>query len=377
MIADGHLVWVLDGYTTSDKYPYSQSFDGRGRAQRRRFNYVRNSVKATVDAYDGTIKFYVVDQKDPIIQAYRAAFPQLFTQLLEDAGPRSRPTCGSRRTCSAYQTDVYRTYHMTNPTTFYNKADLWEVSPDPGSGAVEAPTTDDVPTPTTTNTPQAASSTGQADRPDLPPDHGCPARPSEQFLILRPFVPVSKGNSSRTSCRSWSRSPTRAQYGKLESFTMPTGNNTVVRPGPGEQHDPQHRRDLVAVHAAEPAGLARRPGQPAADPDRGLAALHPADLRRVGEPDSSRRSGSWSCSTTGTAVIDTTRAAGARQFPAFNGLAPARDRPRRTPDAPATTPTADRRAETVGVAAEAGEQGSTTDAQDRARRPATSRSTRS
>ena len=73
-----HTLWVLDGYTTTSMYPYSQSTSGeQGLASD--FNYVRNSVKATVDAYDGTVTFYVFDQKDPIIRAWRKAFPDLFT----------------------------------------------------------------------------------------------------------------------------------------------------------------------------------------------------------------------------------------------------------------------------------------------------------
>ena len=73
-----HTLWVLDGYTTTSMYPYSQSTSGeQGLASD--FNYVRNSVKATVDAYDGTVTFYVFDPKDPIIQAWRKAFPDLFT----------------------------------------------------------------------------------------------------------------------------------------------------------------------------------------------------------------------------------------------------------------------------------------------------------
>ena len=78
VIANGRLVWMLDGYTTSDNYPYSQAFTGSG-GLNGSFNYVRNSVKATIDAYDGTIHFYVIDTKDPVIQAYESAFPHLFT----------------------------------------------------------------------------------------------------------------------------------------------------------------------------------------------------------------------------------------------------------------------------------------------------------
>src|SRR5581483_10626197 len=78
LILNGRVLWVIDGYTTTDRYPYAQSYSGDG-GLGGTYNYVRNSVKATVDAYDGTITFYVMDTKDPLLRAYRKAFPGLFT----------------------------------------------------------------------------------------------------------------------------------------------------------------------------------------------------------------------------------------------------------------------------------------------------------
>ena len=88
VLLNGRILWVIDAYTVTDRYPYSQSYSpdaGRlsgGSGLQTRFNYIRNSVKATVDAYDGTVKFYVYDDlqhPDPIVKAYRKAFPKLFT----------------------------------------------------------------------------------------------------------------------------------------------------------------------------------------------------------------------------------------------------------------------------------------------------------
>jgi uncharacterized protein len=227
VIANGRLVWMIDGYTTSDRYPYSESFNGEG-GLNGSFNYVRNSVKVTVDAYNGTIKYYVVDPKDPVIKAYRAAFPKLFTDFSE------MPTAIKRhlrypQDLFRTQTDVYRAYHMTNPTTFYNKADLWEVSPDPGSGEVNAATIEDIQTPTTTNAPQAASSTGRR----IDPIYllmRVPGETREQFLILRPFVPVSKGNALQNLVSFMVAKSEPTEYGRLQSFTMPTGSDTVYGP---------------------------------------------------------------------------------------------------------------------------------------------------
>ena len=226
VIANGRLVWLLDGYTTSDKYPYSQSFTGNG-GLNGSFNYVRNSVKVTIDAYDGTIKFYVVDKSDPVLQAYRSAFPQLFTDFSKMPAALKSHLRFPQDLFRA-QTDTYRTYHMVNPTTFYNKADLWEVSPDPGSGEVAAPQLPDVPT-TASNTPQAASSTGAR----IEPIYlliKLPGATREQFVILRPFVPVSKGNALQNLVSFMVAKSDPDDYGKLQSFTMPTGNNTVYGP---------------------------------------------------------------------------------------------------------------------------------------------------
>ncbi len=94
VVLNGRIVWVLDGYTTTNRYPYSQSISPTvppGSGLDTDFNYVRNSVKATIDAYDGTMHFYVVDPSDPIIQTYRKAFPDLFDDMSTDA----RRTAGS------------------------------------------------------------------------------------------------------------------------------------------------------------------------------------------------------------------------------------------------------------------------------------------
>ncbi len=226
VIANGRLVWLIDGYTSSDAYPYSESFNGEGGLSGS-FNYVRNSVKATVDAYDGTVRFYVVDTKDPLIRAYRTAFPQLFTDFTKM--PKAiKAHLRFPQDLFRAQTDVYRTYHMTNPTTFFTKADLWEVSPDPGTGAVVG-VTDTGAVTASTQVPQAASSGGKR----IDPIYllvKLPGQTHEQFIILRPFVPVSSGNALQNLVSFMVAKSEPDQYGKLESFTMPTGNNTVYGP---------------------------------------------------------------------------------------------------------------------------------------------------
>jgi uncharacterized membrane protein (UPF0182 family) len=117
--SDGRLMWMLDGYTTTDRYPYSDPVPGIG-------NYIRNSVKATVDAYNGDVTFYVADPSDPIVRAWAAAFPGLLkplAQMPEDLQRHIRYP----EDFFAIQARKYATYHMLEPQVFYNKEDLWAV----------------------------------------------------------------------------------------------------------------------------------------------------------------------------------------------------------------------------------------------------------
>jgi uncharacterized membrane protein (UPF0182 family) len=117
--ADGRLVWMLDGYTTTDRYPYSDPAPGLG-------NYVRNSVKVTVDAYHGDVTFYVADDGDPLVRAWAAAFPGLMkplAQMPEDLQRHIRYP----EDFFAIQARKYATYHMQDPQVFYNREDLWAV----------------------------------------------------------------------------------------------------------------------------------------------------------------------------------------------------------------------------------------------------------
>ncbi len=122
--AEGRLVWMIDGYTTSDSHPYSQHVVWN---QYERINYVRNSVKATVDAYDGSMHFYIADPSDPIIRAYHRLFPGLLEPLT--AMPAElREHLRYPEQLFSTQAQIYRTYHMRDPQTFYNKEDLWDVA---------------------------------------------------------------------------------------------------------------------------------------------------------------------------------------------------------------------------------------------------------
>jgi uncharacterized membrane protein (UPF0182 family) len=118
VVNDGKLYWIMDAFTTTNMYPYSvPSPDG--------YNYIRNSVKITVDAYNGDVNFYVVDPSDPLIQTYQKIFPGMFKDISEM--PKGL-LAHIRYPLSLFtvQASIYETYHMTDPVVFYNKEDMWE-----------------------------------------------------------------------------------------------------------------------------------------------------------------------------------------------------------------------------------------------------------
>ncbi len=120
---EGRLFWMIDAFTTSSTYPYSKH-TGLGN---RRINYMRNSVKAVVDAYDGAVAFYVFDDTDPIIERYRAIFPRLFKDASEMPATL-RKHIRYPELMLDVQAAVYGLYHMTSPDVFYNREDLWSVA---------------------------------------------------------------------------------------------------------------------------------------------------------------------------------------------------------------------------------------------------------
>jgi uncharacterized protein len=226
---DGRIQWVLDGYTTTSRYPYSQSMDPRGSdplsGLGSDINYVRNSVKATIDAYDGTIHFFVVDPSDPIIRTYEKAFPDLFDDVKEmPDGLREH----WRYPVDIFdaQTVQYTQYHMTNPQQFFQKSALWDVATKPGSSNA-------------TGTASTAASAGgnNGGRSTTLSASGNPIDPlylmmqlpgekDQEFILQRPFVPRRKAN--QLSSFLVARNDGEA-YGKLVLYSVP---ESAVAPSP-------------------------------------------------------------------------------------------------------------------------------------------------
>lgn len=133
---DGKLYWIIEGFTVSDRFPYSQPtdllFDGWD------VNYIRNSVKAVVDAYDGTTNFYIADEGDPIIKVY----DKIFTDLLKPIKEMPEGLRNHIRYSRAYfdvQSDIYRLYHIENPTVFFGREDYWDLANEKYMGGGEGP----------------------------------------------------------------------------------------------------------------------------------------------------------------------------------------------------------------------------------------------
>jgi uncharacterized membrane protein (UPF0182 family) len=166
---DGRLSWMMDAFTTSDNYPYSSHYGLDGRS----VNYVRNSVKVVIDAYDGTTTFYVFDTEDPILAAYCRVFPSLF----RDAA--SMPEALHKHVrypelLFKLQSEVYGLYHMTNPQVFFNREDLWTVATETGLG-----------------------NDGEQTKQPMQPNYILMKLPGEtgvEFVEILPFTPANRNN---------------------------------------------------------------------------------------------------------------------------------------------------------------------------------------
>src|SRR5882672_1616263 len=166
---DGGLSWVMDAFTVSDRYPYSSHYH----LDRDSINYMRNSVKVVIDAYNGATTFYVFDKEDPIIAAYRSIFPSLF----KDAAtmpPGLRNHMRYPELLLKLQAEVYGLYHMTDPGAFYNREDLWTVATEVGM-----------------------SEGGQQQTQAMQPNFVLMKLPDEtgmEFVEILPFTPANRNN---------------------------------------------------------------------------------------------------------------------------------------------------------------------------------------
>ena len=209
-LIDGNLFWIIDMYTVSDKYPYAQPADTRRINENSglpmNFNYLRNSVKAVVNAYDGTMNFYVVDENDPLILSYKDIFPNLFTSkssMSSDLLDHIRYP----EDLFTIQSDMYRDYHMTDPRVFYADEDPWVIPSD------------------SSTTPRVATLRGEFTeigfKPMLPYYllMSLPGESDLSYLIFQPFNPENRPNMQ--SFLVADADP--ENYGQLIDFRLPKG----------------------------------------------------------------------------------------------------------------------------------------------------------
>ena len=207
-VIDGRLTWIYDAYTTTDMYPYSQRVDlGAVTAgkQSGKVNYIRNSVKATVDAENGTVTLYLFDERDPIIRAWRAIFPDIFSPA-SAMSPDLRAHLRYPEDLFTIQADQYRLYHITSPDDFYQREDAWRIPNDP------RPT---------------------ANGEQFPAYYVLMRLPGErnpEFILMLPFAPFSQasGGTRRTNMTAWlaARSDP-VGYGEMRSFVFPRQLNVA------------------------------------------------------------------------------------------------------------------------------------------------------
>ena len=182
---EGKLFWIQDAYTTSSNYPYSTPVTGGY------FNYIRNSVKVIIDAYNGTMDFYIIDQKDPVVEVYKNIFPKLFKNFDQMPGDL-KEHIRYPKDLFQVQAELYSTYHMMDPDVFYNKEDYWDI-PNELYGEDEI---------------------------RMEPYYiitKLPGHEKEEFILMTPFTPNTKNNMI-----AWMAAKNdQPDYGKLIVYKFP------------------------------------------------------------------------------------------------------------------------------------------------------------
>ena len=226
VIADGRLLWVQDGYLTTDRFPYATPLTGRFGT----FNYIRNSVKVVMDAYSGELTFYVFEPEDALVQTYAKVFPVLFEDAsrMDEMHPGLRAHVRYPQDMFEAQAVQYLQYHMTDPKVFFNKEDQWSIP-------------------------------NEFFRDDFQPmepyylNMRLPREDQEEFVLLLPFTPVNRDNMV-----AWLAARSDGdEYGKLVSFAFPKGRQ-IDGPAQVEKRidqEPVIKQDFTLL--CPPGGAAR------------------------------------------------------------------------------------------------------------------------
>jgi len=190
VIDGGRLKWIIDAYTTSDALPYSNMYPDQ------EFNYIRNSVKVIIDAYDGTVDFYAVDPQDPILKTYMKIFPGVFKDITSMSS-NLKSHLRYPETLFNVQSNMLKTFHMTDPSVFYNKEDSWDI----------------------------AKELFDTKPQNVAPYYTIMKIPGEdkpEFVLMLPFTPASSASNSRNNMVSWMAARMDGKhYGELLLYKLP------------------------------------------------------------------------------------------------------------------------------------------------------------
>ena len=231
VINNGHIDWIVDGYTTTDKYAYAQNANTQqvaiGSTLPGSYNYVRNSVKVVIDAYTGQMTFYDVNPNDPILNAYAAAFPHMFTPISKMSA-QLRAHLRYPEDIFSIQSAIYGRYHLTNPAQFYGASGAWQLSPTAGAG----PKSQSLLAQNTYNAQGQLVSTTPARMDPQYQVYAPPGSNTQEFTITDGFVPASTSSSTNSNQNLNLRAfmvggSDPADYGHLAVYETPQGT-----PGP-------------------------------------------------------------------------------------------------------------------------------------------------
>ena len=185
MVHEGTIYWIIDAYTLSDRYPYSQP------SQAGAFNYIRNSVKVIINAYTGEIYFVATDEEDPLVKTYRKIFPNLF-QDLQEIPEEFKKHFRYPQDLFKIQAQIYSSYHMDKPEVFYKKEDMWE-------------------------TPREIYDSSEQRMEPYYITMKLPENKNQEFMLILPFTPFKKNNMI-----SWLAAHCDSEnYGKLLLYEFP------------------------------------------------------------------------------------------------------------------------------------------------------------
>lgn len=190
VIDGGRLKWIIDAYTSSDALPYSNMDPSQN------YNYIRNSVKVIIDANDGTVEFYAIDPTDPILMTYMKIFPGVFKDIA-NLSPNLKSHLRYPETLFNVQSNMLKTFHMTNSSVFYNKEDSWDI----------------------------AKELFDAKPQNVAPYYTIMKIPGEdkpEFVLMLPFTPASSATNSRNNMVSWMAARMDGEhYGELLLYKLP------------------------------------------------------------------------------------------------------------------------------------------------------------